>query len=177
MTPRARPPGDACDSFVLIYRFIRWCDSYNIPIVSFVDVPGYLPGKSQEHGGVIRHGSKLLFAYAEVTVPKITVCDGGLAPDDQIIIRKAYGGAYVVMGSQHLRADRNYAWPKSEIAVMGAKVSADSMSLLNSRVPLRSFIVGKMLRKLLKESESTVLLCATRLSLLKVRWPPTKSNE
>jgi propionyl-CoA carboxylase beta chain len=76
-----------------------------------VDVPGYLPGKSQEHGGVIRHGSKLLFAYAEVTVPKITV-----------IIRKAYGGAYVVMGSQHLRADRNYAWPKSEIAVMGSKV-------------------------------------------------------
>jgi len=91
-------------------RFIRWCDSYNIPIVTFVDVPGYLPGKNQEHGGIIRHGSKLLFAYAESTVPKITV-----------ITRKAYGGAYVVMSSQHLGADRNYAWPQAEVAVMGAK--------------------------------------------------------
>jgi propionyl-CoA carboxylase beta chain len=91
-------------------RFIRWCDSYNIPIVTFVDVPGYLPGRVQEHNGIIRHGSKLLFAYAEATVPKIT-----------IITRKAYGGAYVVMASQHLRADRNYAWPQAEVAVMGAK--------------------------------------------------------
>jgi acetyl-CoA carboxylase carboxyltransferase component len=89
-------------------RFVRFCDAFNIPIVTLVDVPGYLPGSVQEHGGIIRHGAKLIFAYAEATVPKIT-----------IIIRKAYGGAYIVMGSKHLRADVNYAWPSAEIAVMG----------------------------------------------------------
>eukprot|EP01126_Amoeba_proteus_P006650 TRINITY_DN1231_c0_g2_i2.p1 TRINITY_DN1231_c0_g2~~TRINITY_DN1231_c0_g2_i2.p1 ORF type:complete len:540 (-),score=103.11 TRINITY_DN1231_c0_g2_i2:117-1736(-) len=91
-------------------RFVRFCDAFNIPLITFVDVPGYLPGRHQEHNGIIRHGSKLLFAYAEATVPKITV-----------ITRKAYGGAYVVMSSQHLRGDCNYAWPGAEIAVMGAK--------------------------------------------------------
>jgi len=91
-------------------RFIRWADCFNIPVISFVDVPGYLPGRAQEHGGIIRHGSKLLYAYAEATVPKVTV-----------ITRKSYGGAYVVMSSQHLRADFNFAWPQAEIAVMGAK--------------------------------------------------------
>jgi len=91
-------------------RFIRFCDSFNIPIITFVDVPGYLPGKDQEHGGIIKHGAKLLYAYAEATVPKITV-----------ITRKAYGGAYVVMSSKHLRADCNYAWPSAEVAVMGLK--------------------------------------------------------
>ncbi len=89
-------------------RFVRFCDAYSIPIVTFVDVPGFLPGTSQEHNGIIRHGAKLLYAYAEATVPKIT-----------IIIRKAYGGAYIVMGSKHLRNDINYAWPSAEIAVMG----------------------------------------------------------
>jgi len=89
-------------------RFIRFCDSFNIPIVTFEDVPGFLPGMDQEHGGIIRHGSKLLFAYCEATVPKITV-----------IIRKAYGGAYDVMGSKHSGADINFAWPSAEIAVMG----------------------------------------------------------
>lgn len=89
-------------------RFVRFCDAYNIPIVTFVDVPGFLPGTSQEHNGIIRHGAKLLYAYAEATVPKIT-----------IITRKAYGGAYIVMGSKHLRNDINYAWPTAEIAVMG----------------------------------------------------------
>lgn len=91
-------------------RFVRFCDCFNIPIVTFVDVPGFLPGTAQEHGGVIRHGAKLLFAYAQATVPKITV-----------ISRKAYGGAYDVMSSKHLRGDVNYAWPGAEIAVMGAK--------------------------------------------------------
>ncbi|MEM3685044.1 MAG: acyl-CoA carboxylase subunit beta [Conexivisphaerales archaeon] len=89
-------------------RFVRFCDAFNIPIVTFVDVPGYLPGIEQEHGGIIRHGSKLLFAYCEATVPKVTV-----------IIRKAYGGAYCAMGSKYSRADINYAWPTAEIAVMG----------------------------------------------------------
>jgi propionyl-CoA carboxylase beta chain len=90
-------------------RFVRFCDSFNIPIVTFVDVPGFLPGKDQEHGGIIKEGAKLLFAFAEATVPKIT-----------IITRKAYGGAYDVMSSKHLNGDVNYAWPSAEIAVMGA---------------------------------------------------------
>jgi propionyl-CoA carboxylase beta chain len=91
-------------------RFVRFCDAFNIPIVTFVDVPGFLPGTRQELGGLIKHGAKLLFAYGEATVPKVTV-----------ITRKAYGGAYDVMSSKHLRGDVNYAWPSAEIAVMGAK--------------------------------------------------------
>ena len=89
-------------------RFVRFCDAFNIPILTFVDVPGYMPGKDQEHRGIIRQGAKLLYAYAEATVPKLTV-----------VTRKAYGGAYIVMGSKHLRADVNFAWPTAEIAVMG----------------------------------------------------------
>ncbi len=91
-------------------RFVRYCDAFNIPIITLVDVPGFLPGTAQEHNGIIKHGAKLLFAYGEATVPKIT-----------IITRKAYGGAYDVMASKHLRGDLNYAWPTAEIAVMGAK--------------------------------------------------------
>jgi propionyl-CoA carboxylase beta chain len=91
-------------------RFVRFCDAFNIPVVTFVDVPGFMPGTSQEYGGIIKHGAKLLFAYAECTVPKITV-----------ITRKAYGGAYDVMSSKHLRGDVNFAWPSAEIAVMGPK--------------------------------------------------------
>ncbi|MCM0021714.1 MAG: acyl-CoA carboxylase subunit beta [Tagaea sp.] len=91
-------------------RFVRFCDCFNIPIVTFVDVPGFLPGTAQEYGGIIKHGAKLLYAYAEATVPKVTV-----------ITRKAYGGAYDVMASKHLRGDVNYAWPTAEIAVMGPK--------------------------------------------------------
>ena len=91
-------------------RFVRFCDCFNIPIITFVDVPGFLPGTKQEYGGIIKHGSKLLFAYTEATVPKIT-----------IITRKAYGGAYDGMSSKHLRGDVNYAWPTAEIAVMGPK--------------------------------------------------------
>jgi propionyl-CoA carboxylase beta chain len=95
-------------------RFVRFCDAFDIPIVTFVDVPGFLPGVAQEHGGIIKNGAKLLFAYAEATVPKITV-----------ITRKAYGGAYDVMASKHLRGDLNYAWPSAEIAVMGAKAAVE----------------------------------------------------
>ncbi len=91
-------------------RFVRFCDCFNIPIVTYVDVPGFLPGTAQEYGGLIKHGAKLLFAYAEATVPKVT-----------LITRKAYGGAYDVMSSKHIRGDINYAWPTAEIAVMGAK--------------------------------------------------------
>ena len=95
-------------------RFVRYCDAFNIPLLTLVDVPGFLPGTSQEYGGIIKHGAKLLFAYAEATVPKVTV-----------ILRKAYGGAYDVMASKHIRADVNYAWPTAEIAVMGAKGAAE----------------------------------------------------
>ncbi len=98
------------DSSIKGARFVRFCDCFNIPVVTFVDVPGFLPGTAQEYGGVIRNGAKILYAYAEATIPKVTV-----------ITRKAYGGAYCVMSSKHLRGDINYAWPTSEIAVMGAK--------------------------------------------------------
>ncbi len=91
-------------------RFVRFCDCFNIPIFTIVDVPGYLPGTEQEYNGIIKHGAKLLYAYAEATVPKVT-----------LITRKAYGGAYDVMSSKHLRGDLNYAWPTAEIAVMGAE--------------------------------------------------------
>jgi propionyl-CoA carboxylase beta chain len=95
-------------------RFVRFCDCFEIPIITFVDVPGFLPGTAQEYGGLIKHGAKLLFAFAEATVPKIT-----------LITRKAYGGAYDVMSSKHIRGDVNYAWPSAEIAVMGAKGAAE----------------------------------------------------
>ncbi len=95
-------------------RFVRFCDCFNIPIVTFVDVPGFLPGTSQEYGGLIKHGAKLLFAYGEATVPKVTV-----------ITRKAFGGAYDVMASKHLRGDMNFAWPSAQIAVMGAKAAVE----------------------------------------------------
>jgi propionyl-CoA carboxylase beta chain len=95
-------------------RFVRFCDAFNIPLITFEDVPGFLPGTNQEYGGIIRHGAKLLFAFAEATVPKVTV-----------ITRKAYGGAYCVMASKHIRADVNYAWPTAEIAVMGPEGAVD----------------------------------------------------
>jgi propionyl-CoA carboxylase beta chain len=98
------------DASVKAARFVRFCDAFNIPLVTFEDVPGFLPGTVQEFGGIIRHGAKLLFAFAEATVPKVTV-----------ITRKAYGGAYCVMSSKHIRTDANFAWPTAEIAVMGAE--------------------------------------------------------
>src|SRR5918997_4425397 len=101
-------------------RFIRFCDAYNIPIITLVDTPGYLPGADQEHNGIIRHGSKLLFAYCEATVPKITC-----------IIGKAYGGAYIAMGSKNLGTDVNYAWPTAEIAVLGPEAAITIMHRKN----------------------------------------------
>jgi acetyl-CoA/propionyl-CoA carboxylase len=98
-------------------RFVRFCDCYNIPIVTFVDTPGYMPGTQQEHGGIIRHGSKLLYAYCEATVPKITT-----------IIGKAYGGAYIAMGSKNLGTDMNYAWPTAQIAVLGSEAAVKIMN-------------------------------------------------
>jgi acetyl-CoA/propionyl-CoA carboxylase carboxyl transferase subunit len=95
-------------------RFVRFCDAFNVPILTFVDVPGFMPGTDQEHRGIIRHGAKLLYAYSEATVPLLTV-----------ILRKAYGGAYDVMASSHVGADANYAWPGAEIAVMGPKGAVD----------------------------------------------------
>ncbi len=105
------------NSSIKAARFVRFCDAFNIPIITFEDVPGFLPGTEQEWGGIIKHGAKLLYAYAEATVPKITV-----------ITRKAYGGAYCVMGSKHLRTDLNFAWPSAEIAVMGAEGAVNIMS-------------------------------------------------
>jgi propionyl-CoA carboxylase beta chain len=102
------------DSSIKGARFVRFCDAFNIPLVTFEDVPGFLPGTAQEHGGIIKHGAKLLYAYCEATVPKLTV-----------ITRKAYGGAYDVMSSKHIRGDINYAWPTAEIAVMGPKGAAE----------------------------------------------------
>jgi len=102
------------DASTKIARFIRFLDSFNIPIISLVDVPGYMPGTEQEYGGVIRHGAKVLYAYSEATVPKIT-----------LIMRKAYGGAYIAMGSRSVRADLVYAWPIAEIAVMGPEGAAN----------------------------------------------------
>jgi len=93
-------------------RFVRFCDAFNIPLVVFEDVPGFLPGTAQEYGGIIRHGAKLLYAFCEATVPKVTV-----------VTRKAYGGAYCVMNSKHIRADFNYAWPTAEVAVMGPEAA------------------------------------------------------
>ena len=107
-------------------RFVRFCDCFNIPIVTFVDVPGFLPGTAQEYGGIIKHGAKLLYAFAEATVPKVTV-----------ITRKAYGGAYDVMSSKHLRGDVNYAWPTAEIAVMGSKGAVEIIFRGRSRRPGR----------------------------------------
>ena len=95
-------------------RFVRFCDAFNIPLITLVDVPGFMPGPDQEHGGIIRHGAKLLYAFTEATVPRISV-----------IIRKAYGGAYLVMNSKHIHCDVNYAWPTAEIAVMGPKGAAE----------------------------------------------------
>ncbi|MCD7969600.1 MAG: methylmalonyl-CoA carboxyltransferase [Alistipes sp.] len=103
-----------CDSSDKAARFIRFCDSFNIPIITLEDLPGYLPGIDQEHAGVIRHGAKVLYAYSESTVPKVT-----------IILRKAYGGGYIAMGSRHLRSDFVFAWPQAEIAVMGAEGAAN----------------------------------------------------
>ncbi len=130
------------DSSVKGARFVRFCDCFNIPVVTFVDVPGFLPGTAQEYGGVIRNGAKMLYAYAEATVPKVTV-----------ITRKAYGGAYCVMSSKHLRGDINYAWPNAEIAVMGAK---GAVEVLHGRQARKSDDPAAYLAKKEEEYHETV---------------------
>ena len=127
------------DASVKAARFIRFCDAFNIPLVSFVDVPGFLPGVDQEHNGIIRHGAKLMYAYAEATVPKLTV-----------ITRKAYGGAYVVMNSRALRADVVYAWPTAEIAVMGAQ---GAVNVIHRRAIAAADDPEKRRRELIAEYE------------------------
>jgi len=124
------------DASVKAARFVRTCDAFNVPVVTFVDVPGFLPGVGQEHGGIIKHGAKLLYAYCEATVPKVTV-----------ITRKAYGGAYDVMSSKHIRGDMNFAWPTAEIAVMGAEgavniVFKDSIAAADDPVGERTRLVA-----------------------------------
>jgi propionyl-CoA carboxylase beta chain len=123
-------------------RFIRTCDAFNLPIITFCDVPGFLPGTTQEWGGIIRHGAKLLYAYAEATVPKITV-----------ITRKAYGGAYDVMGSKHLGGDVNLAWPTAQIAVMGAQ---GAVSILYRRELADAPDAGALRARRVAEYEDTL---------------------
>jgi propionyl-CoA carboxylase beta chain len=125
------------DASVKAARFVRTCDAFNVPVVTFVDVPGFLPGVGQEHGGIIKHGAKLLYAYCEATVPKVTV-----------ITRKAYGGAYDVMSSKHIRGDMNFAWPTAEIAVMGAEgavniIFKDSIAATDDPVGERTRLVAE----------------------------------
>ncbi len=130
------------DSSVKGARFVRFCDCFNIPIVTFVDVPGFLPGTVQEYGGVIRNGAKILYAFAEATIPKVTV-----------ITRKAYGGAYCVMSSKHLRGDINYSWPTGEIAVMGAK---GAVGVLHGRQARKQEDPAAYLAEKEKEYQDTV---------------------
>jgi propionyl-CoA carboxylase beta chain len=110
ISPRFSPGVLDINASVKGARFVRFCDAFNIPLITFEDVPGFLPGTQQEWNGIIKHGAKLLYAFAEATVPKLTV-----------ITRKAYGGAYCVMSSKHIRTDANFAWPTAEIAVMGPR--------------------------------------------------------
>jgi propionyl-CoA carboxylase beta chain len=124
-------------------RFVRTCDSFNVPVLTFVDVPGFLPGTDQEWNGIIRRGAKLIYAYAEATVPLITV-----------ITRKAYGGAYDVMGSKHLGADLNLAWPTAQIAVMGAQ---GAVNILHRRKLAEAENPEELRRELITEYEDTLL--------------------
>src|SRR5690606_31166070 len=124
-------------------RFVRTCDAFNIPILTLVDVPGFLPGVAQERGGIIRRGAKLIYAYAEATVPKLTV-----------ITRKAFGGAYDVMGSKHLRADVNIAWPTAQIAVMGAE---GAVNILHRRELAAADDPERLRARLVAEYEETLV--------------------
>ncbi len=121
-----------CDSSDKIARFVRYCDAYNVPLVNFVDVPGFLPGPDEEQKGIIRHGAKVIYAYSEATVPKVTV-----------ITRKAYGGAYIAMCSKHLGADFVYAWPKAEIAVMGAEGALGILYAKEMKDPAQAALVAQ----------------------------------
>ena len=137
-------------------RFIRFCDCFNIPIVTFEDVPGFLPGCTQEHNGIIRHGAKIVYAYAEATVPKITV-----------ITRKAYGGAYIVMNSKPIGADVNFSYPTAEIAVMGAD---GAVNILYRKVTFRSFFRNESSRKNITEA-NIIRYHTSRPSFREISFP------
>ena len=124
-------------------RFVRFCDAFNIPLVTFIDVPGFMPGTSQEYAGIIRHGAKLIYAYAEATVPKISV-----------LTRKAYGGAYIVMSSKGLRGDVNYAWPTAEVAVMG---SEGAVNIIHRRALGASDRPDELRAELIQEYEEQLM--------------------
>ena len=175
-----------CDSADKAARFIRFCDSFNIPIITLEDMPGYLPGVDQEHAGVIRHGAKVLYAYSEATVPKITV-----------ILRKAYGGGYIAMNSRHLGADFMFAWPSAEIAVMGPEGAANiifrkEIMEAEDQNAMRQEKVKEYIEKFAnpyvaaskgfidsviepKETRS-LLLHALKLSILKEEYRPAKKH-
>ena len=145
--PKVLAGGLDIDSSDKAARFIRFCDSFNIPIITFEDVSGFFPGVKQEHGGIIRHGAKMLFAYSEATVPKLT-----------IILRKAYGGAYVALNSKSIGADLTFAWPNAEIAVMGSQVLR-ILSLLEKLpiVKIQRQHVQKKLKNIVKNSQIHML--------------------
>lgn len=144
-------------------RFVRFCDAFNIPIVSLVDVPGFLPGTVQEYGGVIAHGAKLLFAYGEATVPKVTVT-----------LRKSYGGSHIVMGCKQLRADINYAWPTAEIAVMGP---AGAIEVLEGRALSEITDPDERNEFIAKKNRSTATSSLTRMMQLNSAISTILSNH
>ena len=147
-------------------RFVRFCDAFNIPLVTFVDVPGFLPGTEQEHGGIIRHGAKLLYAFSEATVPKLTV-----------ITRKAYGGAYDVMASKHIRADLNLAWPTAEIAVMGADGAVNIIFRKDIREAEDSEKIHKELSENYKEKFASPYVAAEMGYIDRVIFPRETRKE
>ena len=176
------------DASVKGARFVRFCDAFNLPLVTFEDVPGFLPGTVQEFGGIIRHGAKLLYAFAEATVPKVTV-----------ITRKAYGGAYCVMSSKHLRTDANFAWPTAEIAVMGPEGAVNvlyrrDLDLADDPAAVRAARVEEFREKLAnpyvaasrgfvdavihpRETRGRIVRALTRLGTKRETLPPKKHGN
>ena len=167
------------DASIKASKFIRFCDSFNIPIITLVDVPGFLPGLTQEHGGIIRNGAKLLYAYCEATVPKITV-----------ILKKAFGGAYIVMGSKHLGTDVNFAWPTSQIAVMGAEGAVKILNrkeLLSAEKPevLETQLISNYKQEFyspytaasLGHIDEIILPRETRPKVIEALWPLLTKRE
>ena len=139
-----------CDASDKIARFVRYCDSFEVPLITFVDVPGFIPGPQEEQKGVIRHGAKVIYAYSEATVAKVTV-----------ITRKAYGGAYIAMCSKHLGADYVYAWPKSEIAVMGAEGAVGILYAKEMKDPNQAPLVAQKTQEY-KDTIMTPAIAAQR---------------
>jgi acetyl-CoA carboxylase carboxyltransferase component len=146
-----------CDSSDKAARFIRYCDAFNVPLLTLVDIPGFIPGPDEEQKGIIRHGAKLIYAYAEATVPKVTV-----------ITRKAYGGAYIAMCSKHIGADFVFAWPKSEIAVMGAEGAMEILYPKETKAGNPAFLQEKMAEY---RMETTPEKAAERGYINEVIWP------